>query len=105
MPTLLVNNIQALVTMDPARREIPNGTLFIRDHIIEQVGTTTELPQTADKTLELQGRHIVLPGFVNTHITSFKPSPKPSLPPSTVAYSAASKPCFPSGQTSIRSKF
>jgi 8-oxoguanine deaminase len=67
MPTLLVNNIHTLVTMDPTRREIPNGALFIRDHIIEQVGTTAELPQTANETLDLQGRHIVLPGFVNTH--------------------------------------
>jgi 8-oxoguanine deaminase len=53
--------------MDPTRREIPNGALFIRDRIIEQVGTTAELPQTSDKTLDLQSRHIVLPGFVNTH--------------------------------------
>jgi 8-oxoguanine deaminase len=67
MTTLLVNNIHTLVTMDPTRREISNGALFIRDHVIEQVGTTAELSQTADETLNLQGRHIVLPGFVNTH--------------------------------------
>jgi N-acyl-D-aspartate/D-glutamate deacylase len=53
--------------MDPTLREIPNGALFIRDRIIEQVGTTAELTQTADETLDLRGRHIVLPGFVNTH--------------------------------------
>jgi 8-oxoguanine deaminase len=60
MTTLLVNNIHTLGTMDPTRREIPNGAFFIRDRIIEQVGTTAELPQTADKTLCLQGCHIVL---------------------------------------------
>jgi 8-oxoguanine deaminase len=67
MTTFLVNNIHTLVTMDPTRCEIPNGAIFIRDHIIEQVGTTAEQPQTADETLDLQGQHIVLPGFVNTH--------------------------------------
>jgi hypothetical protein len=44
MTTLLVNKIHTFVTMDPARREIPNGALFISDYIVEQVGTTTELP-------------------------------------------------------------
>jgi 8-oxoguanine deaminase len=53
MTTLLVNNIHTLVTMDLTRREIPNGALFIRDHVVEQVGTTAELPQTADETLDL----------------------------------------------------
>lgn len=67
MATLLVKNIHTLVTMDQTRREIPNGALFIRDQAIEQVGTTAELPQTADEIIDLQDKHIVLPGFVNTH--------------------------------------
>jgi 8-oxoguanine deaminase len=67
MTTFLINNIHTLVTMDPALREISNGALLIRDHVIEQVGTTAKLPQTADETLDLKGQHIVLPGFVNTH--------------------------------------
>lgn len=53
--------------MDAARREIRNGALFGRDNVIEQVGTTLELPQTADQVLDLQGRYVVLPGLVNTH--------------------------------------
>jgi 8-oxoguanine deaminase len=67
MPTLLVKNIHTLVTMDEARREIRNGALLVRDNVIEQVGTVEELPQTADEVLDLQGRHVVLPGLVNTH--------------------------------------
>lgn len=67
MPTLLVKNIHTLVTMDDQRREIRSGALFIRDHVIEQVGTTEELPQTADRLLDLGDRHLVLPGLVNTH--------------------------------------
>ena len=67
MSTLLVKNIQTLVTMDVARREIHNAALLVRDNIIEQVGITPELPQTADEVLDLQGRYVVLPGLVNTH--------------------------------------
>ena len=66
MSTLLVKNASILVTMDDERREIENGALFIRDNAIEQVGTTTDLPDTADEILDLKG-HIVLPGLVNTH--------------------------------------
>jgi 8-oxoguanine deaminase len=67
MPTLLVKNIHTLVTMDDTRREIRHGALLIRDNIIEQVGTTTELPDTADQVLDLEDKHIVAPGLVNTH--------------------------------------
>ena len=66
MSTLLIRNAEILVTMDDARREIPNGGMFIRDGFIERVGPTAELPSTADETLDLRG-HIVLPGLVNTH--------------------------------------
>lgn len=67
MSTLLIKNIHTLVTMDAMRREIRHGALFIRDNAIEQVGATSELPETADEVLDLCDRHIVLPGFVNTH--------------------------------------
>jgi len=67
MPTLLVKNIHTLVTMDRDRRELYNAAIFVRDNVIEQVGLTNELPQTANEVLDLQGKHIVLPGLVNTH--------------------------------------
>ena len=67
MPTFLVKNIHTLVTMDDERREIRYGALLIKDNVIEQVGTTEELPNTADEVLDLQDKHIVLPGLVNTH--------------------------------------
>ncbi len=66
MGTLLVKNATMLVTMDAERREINNGGLFIRDNVIEQVGSTQDLPATADTILDLTG-HIILPGFINTH--------------------------------------
>jgi cytosine/adenosine deaminase-related metal-dependent hydrolase len=67
MATLLVKNSHTLVTMDDNRREIPGGGLFIHDNVIAQVGITSELPTEADRVLDLQGKHVVLPGLVNTH--------------------------------------
>ena len=67
MPTLLVKNIHTLVTMDRDRRELQGAAIFVRDNVIEQVGLTSELPETADEVLDLQGKHMVLPGLVNTH--------------------------------------
>lgn len=67
MSTLLVKNIHTLVTMDSARREIRSAALFVRDQVIEQVGTVAALPQTADQVLDLSDRHLVMPGLVNTH--------------------------------------
>ena len=66
MSTILIRHIHTLVTMDADRREIPDGGLFIRDNVIEQVGPTGQLPATADKIIDLKG-HIGLPGLVNTH--------------------------------------
>jgi 8-oxoguanine deaminase len=66
MGTLLIRNAELMVTMDDERREIRSGGLFIRDGFIEKVGITGELPDKADKILDLQG-HIILPGLINTH--------------------------------------
>lgn len=65
MSTLLIKNAH-IVTMDDHQREIPEGGLFIRDSLIQQVGLEAELPKTADEVLDLKG-HVVLPGLVNTH--------------------------------------
>src|SRR6185436_12355674 len=65
MSTLLIKNAH-IVTMDDHQREIPEGGLFIRRGLIEEVGPMSELPETADEVLDLTG-HVVLPGLVNTH--------------------------------------
>lgn len=66
MPTLLAKNAEVVVTMDGQRRELKGAGLFARDGIIEAVGPTSELPETANKVLDLKG-HILLPGLVNCH--------------------------------------
>ncbi|PKO06858.1 MAG: 8-oxoguanine deaminase [Chloroflexi bacterium HGW-Chloroflexi-3] len=52
--------------MDGHRREIRDGGLFARNGFIEQIGSSADLPETADEVLDLTG-HIVLPGLINTH--------------------------------------
>jgi 8-oxoguanine deaminase len=66
MATLLLKNAAVLVTMDGRRREIREGGLFARDHVLEQVGASHDLPSTADRVIDARGM-IVLPGLVNTH--------------------------------------
>jgi cytosine/adenosine deaminase-related metal-dependent hydrolase len=41
--------------------------MLVRGGVIEQVGLAVDLPATADKVLDLKGRHLVMPGLVNTH--------------------------------------
>ena len=64
--TLLIKNATVVVTMNDTREEIKNGALFIRNNIIEQVGKTADLPQTADEIIDATN-HAVLPGLINTH--------------------------------------
>ncbi len=66
MTTLLLKNIDTLVTMDGQRRELKHTNLFIKDGFIQGIGDLQDLPQEADEILDLRG-HIVFPGFVNTH--------------------------------------
>ncbi|MDP4299878.1 8-oxoguanine deaminase [Leptothrix discophora] len=66
MTTLLIRHATLLVTMDAQRREIPDGAVFIRDHVIEQVGPSDQLPAQADEVIDARGQ-VVIPGLVNTH--------------------------------------
>ena len=66
MPTLLIRHARLLVTMDAQRREIEDGGVFVRDHVIEAVGPSAELPQTADEVIDARDQ-VVIPGLVNTH--------------------------------------
>ncbi len=66
MTTLLVKNARLMATMDAGRREIAGGGLFIKDGFIQQVGPSSELPQSADEVLDLTD-YVLLPGLINTH--------------------------------------
>ncbi|MBV9654321.1 MAG: 8-oxoguanine deaminase [Acetobacteraceae bacterium] len=62
----MLRNAHRLVTMDETRREIAGGGLYAENGRIVAVGTSAELPETADEVIDLAG-HVALPGFVNTH--------------------------------------
>ena len=64
--TLLIKNARILVTMDAERREIADGAVFIRDNVIEQVGSSVDLPHSADEVIDARN-HVVMPGLINTH--------------------------------------
>ena len=66
MRTLLIRHATLLVTMDAQRREIADGAVFARDGVIEAVGSSTQLPATADEMIDARGQ-VVIPGLVNTH--------------------------------------
>ncbi len=71
MPTLLIRNATLLVTMDAQRREIADGAVFVRDNVIEAVGATGDLPDTADDVIDARDQ-VVIPGLVNTHHHMFQ---------------------------------
>ncbi|HEX5389393.1 MAG TPA: 8-oxoguanine deaminase [Burkholderiaceae bacterium] len=66
MHTLLIKNARLLVTMDAQRREIEDGAVFVRGHVIEAVGPSHELPSSADTVIDARNQ-VVIPGLVNTH--------------------------------------
>lgn len=66
MPSLLIKNIDYLVTMDKNNSEIKNGGLYIEDGFITQVGKSEHIIGGADEIIDLEG-HICLPGLINTH--------------------------------------
>ncbi|MBS0446734.1 MAG: 8-oxoguanine deaminase [Proteobacteria bacterium] len=66
MSTLLIRNARLVATMDDARRELRDGAVYVRDHVIEAVGPSAELPATADEVIDARDM-VVTPGLVNTH--------------------------------------
>lgn len=72
MATLLIKDIHTLVTMDAQRREIADGAIFVRDNLIEVVGTSADMPdEIPDRIWSLPNR-VVIPGLVNTHHHMFQ---------------------------------
>jgi 8-oxoguanine deaminase len=72
MPTLLIKNIEMLVTMDDQRRELPHTNLYIKDGFIHAIGALKDMPEKVDQELDLSG-HIVFPGLSTPITISTKP--------------------------------
>ena len=67
-PSLKIDHARYVVTVDPQRRIIQDGSVLIEDGRIRQVGKAAELAGArADRTID--ARHMVVtPGFVNGHM-------------------------------------
>ena len=67
-PSLKIDHARYLVTVDPQRRIIQDGSVLIEDGRIRQVGKAAELASArADRVID--ARHLVVtPGFVNGHM-------------------------------------
>src|SRR5260221_4260997 len=66
MATLLVQHGTLLVSMDDDDSRWEDGGIYVVDNVIQQIGSTDQLPQHADQMLDARDM-IILPGLVNTH--------------------------------------
>ena len=66
MPSLLIQHISSLVTMDDADRRWADGAIYAVDGVIEQIGATAELPSQADTVINASAM-LIMPGMINTH--------------------------------------
>jgi len=65
MSSLLITNA-FLVTLDEANRFIDDGSVYIEDKYIVEVGESSTLKRTADRTIDARG-NVVMPGLINAH--------------------------------------
>jgi len=65
MSTLLITNGH-LVTLDEENRFIENGSVFIEDHKIVDVGSFSADTYSADRVIDAGG-NLVMPGLINAH--------------------------------------
>ncbi len=66
MTSLLIQRAELLVSMDDTDSRWTNGAIYVVDNVIQQIGTTDQLPQSADQVIDARNM-IILPGLVNTH--------------------------------------
>jgi len=67
--TLLVKDIQMLLTLNSSGDEVCEGAIYVKGNVISWVGKTSEIPaefSKADTVVSLPDR-VVMPGMVNTH--------------------------------------
>jgi putative selenium metabolism protein SsnA len=83
MSSLLITNGH-LVTLDDDNRFIVNGSIYIENHQIVEVGKSSDVRRTADRTIDARG-NIVLPGLINTHHHLYSTFARGFTPPGTPA--------------------
>lgn len=72
MPSLLIQHARLIATMDDANTQIRDGSIYIEDNVIRQIGQAgagdagDALEHDADVTIDASDM-VILPGLVNTH--------------------------------------
>ncbi len=66
MATLLIRNAHRIETFDDTDRAYDGASIFVRDNVIETIGSSADLPQNADRVVDASNC-IVIPGLINTH--------------------------------------
>jgi cytosine/adenosine deaminase-related metal-dependent hydrolase len=62
--TILVKNALEIATCDDRFTRIRNGSIYIEDNVIKDIGVNLEYP--ADEIIDASGK-VILPGLINTH--------------------------------------
>ena len=83
MSSLLITNGH-LVTLDEANRFIVNGSVYIEDRHIVEVGPSSTVRRKADHCIDARGS-IVMPGLINTHHHLYSTFARGFTPPGTPA--------------------
>jgi 5-methylthioadenosine/S-adenosylhomocysteine deaminase len=66
---ILIRNADWVITVDPERRVLSNGSILVRDGIIAWVGKAGEEPAIGDAMEVIDGRGLLaLPGLIDTSI-------------------------------------
>lgn len=66
MSSLLVQHAALVVSMDDTDTRWEDGGIYVEENVIQQIGSTAQLPQQADHMIDARNM-IILPGLVNTH--------------------------------------
>jgi len=83
MKSLLITNGQ-LVTLDADGHFIPNGSIYIEDKHIIEVGDSSTVKRTADRVIDARGS-VVMPGLINAHHHLYSTFARGFTPPGTPA--------------------
>ncbi len=66
MGTLLLSDATLVATFDDAGREIAGGSIYVRDNVIEAVGSSESVKREADAVIDCSSL-VLTPGLINTH--------------------------------------
>jgi cytosine/adenosine deaminase-related metal-dependent hydrolase len=66
MTTTLLKGATSIVTMDAEQPMIEDGSILIKDNVIESVASANEVVAVADVVINVEGM-LLLPGLINTH--------------------------------------